>query len=179
MNAQVKFSDYKELLLGAGQRQEKRISFPEIPSNWQNLVTLDVMPTHKPDVLHDLEVLPYPFADNEFDEIHAYEVLEHCGSQGDWKFFFAQFSELHRIIKPRGFLIGSVPMWDQVWAWGDPGHKRCISQASFSFLSQKFYVDQVGKTSCTDYRDVYKADFDLSGFNEVGAQLYFILQAVK
>ena len=29
-----------------------------------------------------------PFGDDAFDEIHAYEVLEHTGRQGDWRFFF-------------------------------------------------------------------------------------------
>lgn len=179
MNAQIKPANYKELLLGAGTRQDKRITWPEVPSTWTNLVTLDVMPSNKPDVLHDLDVLPYPFADNEFDEIHAYEILEHCGRQGDWRFFFAQFSEFYRILKPGGYFAGSCPMWDQIWAWSDPGHTRIVSSASLMFLSQQFYVDQVGKTAATDYRDVYKADFETLSCKEQGTQYYFVLQARK
>lgn len=179
MNAQLKPEGRKELLLGAGTRQDKRITWPEVPQTWTNLVTLDVMESNKPDILHDLNVLPYPFADNEFDEIHAYEVLEHCGTQGDWRFFFAQFSEFHRILKPGGYFAGSCPMWDQVWAWSDPGHTRIVSAASLMFLSQKFYADQVGRTAATDYRDVYKADFETLSVKEQGTQYYFVLQAIK
>lgn len=179
MNAVLKPQERKELLLGAGAQRDKRITWPEVPAGWTNLVTLDVMPAHKPDVLHDLDVLPYPFADNEFDEIHAYEVLEHCGRQGDWRFFFGQFQEFHRILKPGGYFAGSCPMWDQVWAWSDPGHTRIVSAASLMFLSQKFYADQVGKTSCTDYRDFYTADFELLSARENGTSYYFVLQAKK
>jgi SAM-dependent methyltransferase len=181
MSAQLKPAPgYRELLLGAGTRQDKRITWPEVPSTWTNLTTLDIMPSNKPDVLHDLDVLPYPFADNEFDEIHAYEILEHCGKQGDWRFFFAQFAEFYRILKPGGYFAGSSPMWDQVWAWGDPGHTRIISAASLMFLDQQFYADQVGKTACSDYRDFYKADFKVLSINEnAGVQFYFVLQSHK
>ena len=53
---------------------------------WTDLVTLDVNADHSPDVVHDLESVPLPFADETFDEIHAYEVLEHTGAQGDHVF---------------------------------------------------------------------------------------------
>ena len=77
----------KELLIGCGRRREKLMydqSSPEL-SQWQGLVTLDINLDHKPDVAHDLTTLPYPFDDNTFDEIYAYEVLEHTGAQGDYK----------------------------------------------------------------------------------------------
>lgn len=122
-------------------------------------VTLDIDPTTNPDVLWDLNTLPYPFLLDEFDEIHAYEVLEHCGAQGDWRFFFAQFEELWRILKPGGKLIFSVPAPTSVWVWGDPGHTRMIHPEQMGFLSQANYAAQVGKTAMTDYRHVYSADF--------------------
>jgi len=124
-------------------------------------VTLDLDPTTNPDVLWDLNNLPYPFDSGSFDEIHAYEVLEHCGSQGDWRFFFAQFQELWRILKPGGRLIFTVPAPGSVWVWGDPGHTRHIHPAQMTFLSRAEYEKQVGKTAMTDYRHVYSADFEL------------------
>lgn len=185
MNAQLKESPRKELLIGAGAKREKAVTWPGIPGEfgpilkeWDGLVTLDISPKHHPDVVHDLDVLPYPFADNEFDEIHAYEVLEHCGTQGDWRFFFAQFSEFHRIMKPGAFLVGSCPSWDHMWAWSDPGHRRIISHGSLNFLQQRFY-DQVGGTSCTDYRDFYKADFKIIDLKEQRGQFFFALQSIK
>lgn len=169
----------KELLLGCGSRRDKDVTFEQISKDWSNLVTLDLIADHKPDVVHDLNTLPYPFADNEFDEIHAYEVLEHLGRQGDWRFFFDQFSEMWRILKPGGYLVGSCPMWDQEWAWGDPGHTRLITPKMLGFLEQRFYGVEVGKTSASDYRSVYKADFEILGIKERGPQFFFVLQAKK
>ena len=168
-----------ELLIGCGNDRRKKIRHGDIERDWTNLTTLDFDPECKPDVLHDLDVLPYPFDDNTFDEIHAYEVLEHCGKQGDWRFFFAQFSELHRILKPGGLLVASVPMWDSPWAWGDPGHTRVITQGSLAFLSQKVYAQEIGKTTLTDYRHVYKADFDAVAFHDTEHTFGFILKAIK
>jgi SAM-dependent methyltransferase len=168
-----------ELLLGCGRSRDKRLTFDGVEKEWSGLVTLDNDPAVSPDVLHDLDVLPYPFDDNTFDEIHAYEVLEHCGKQGDWRGFFAQFSELHRILTPGGLLVASVPMWNSPWAWGDPGHTRVITQGSLAFLSQKVYAQEIGKTTLTDYRHVYKADFDAVAFHDTEHTFGFILKAIK
>lgn len=146
---------------------------------WHNLVTLDYSLDCNPDVVHDLEDLPYPFEDETFDEIHAYEVLEHTGNQGDWIFFFAQFSELHRILKPDGLIFGTVPAWNSVWAFGDPSHKRIISNASLTFLSQAEYEKQVGNTSMTDFRDVWTRDFLPLMIKYEGENMHFVLKAIK
>lgn len=169
-----------ELIIGCGNSRKKQITFPEIPSEWsKDLVTLDWDESCNPTVVHDLNILPYPFDDDMFDEIHAYEVLEHLGTQGDYRAFFNQFSELHRILKPGGYLIGTSPNWDNVWAWSDPGHTRVISPQSLAFLSQKEYDKQIGVTAMTDYRGCYEADFDLIAQKEDEYNFGFVLQAVK
>lgn len=170
---------YRELLLGSGNNPTKKVRHGELSPDWKNVTTLDIDPDCKPDVVHDLNVLPYPFDDDTFDEIHAYDVLEHFGTQGDWRGYFAQFTELHRILKPGGVLCALVPAWDSPWAWGDPGHTRVITRGSLLFLSQQFYADEVGKTNLTDYRHVYKADFLLAAENEMEHQYGFILKAIK
>lgn len=166
----------KELLIGCGPRREKFVTFEAIPPVFTNLVTLDMLAEHKPDVVHDLNVLPYPFPDGEFDEIHAYEVLEHCGRQGDWRFFFAQFAEFERILKPQGYLIGSCPTWDGKWAWGDPGHTRVLTPETLMFLDQTFYDAGIGKTAASDYRSVWSGHFKTIGIQERGPQFFFVLQ---
>jgi SAM-dependent methyltransferase len=142
-------------------------------------VTLDLDPTTNPDVLWDLNTLPYPFDSDSFDEIHAYEVLEHCGSQGDWRFFFAQFQELWRILKPGGRLIFTVPAPGSVWVWGDPGHTRAIPPEQMIFLSQAEYEKQVGKTAMTDYRHVYSADFEAQAIEIQGGTFLCVLGGKK
>ena len=168
-----------ELLIGCGESREKKMSLKADEGKWNNLTTLDFYPESGADVLHDLEVFPYPFEDNSFDEIHAYEVLEHTGQQGDWRFFFDQFAELYRILKPGGYLLGTVPAWNSLWAWADPSHKRVLSHGSFVFLSQDQYIQQVGKTPMTDFRHYWKGDFVPVYQHMAGEHFQFVLQAKK
>lgn len=168
-----------ELLIGCGNNREKKITFPEIPKNWCELVTLDFDEGCNPHYVHDLNNIPYPFDDDMFDEIHAYEVLEHCGRQGDWRFFFNQFYEFWRILKPGGYLVGSCPNWDSVWAWGDPGHTRVITPESLIFLDQKEYETQVGETAMTDYRPWWEGDFERYAMQESSHNWGFVLKARK
>lgn len=142
--------DYKELLIGCGNRRVKEMG-PLDQQEWKNLTTLDIDENCRPDVIWDLNKLPYPFLDNEFNEIHAYDVLEHCGTQGDYKFFFAQFSEFWRIMRPGGLFLITIPYWSGMWAYGDPGHTRVLAPGCFHYLSQNQYR-QIGETKMTDYR---------------------------
>lgn len=166
-------------MIGCGNSRAIKMRYDGGPQEWENLITLDVDPACKPDVIHDLTVCPYPFKDNMFDDIHAYEVLEHCGKQGDWRLFFRQFEELWRILKPGGLLVASVPMWDSIHCWSDPGHTRVITKNTLVYLNQSEYADQIGRTAMTDYRSVYKGNFEPVGIAEEEHSMGFVLKAVK
>lgn len=168
----------KQLLIGCGSSREKRMTCDN-NYEWGELTTLDYNLDHKPDVVWDLtERVGLPFFENTFDEIHAYEVLEHTGTQGDYKFFFWQFSDFWRILKPGGHLLVSVPTAKSPWAWGDPSHTRIITPEQLIFLRQSSYAE-VGKTSMSDFRSIYKADFDIAYQAEADDTFYFILRAIK
>jgi cyclopropane fatty-acyl-phospholipid synthase-like methyltransferase len=167
-----------ELLLGCGSRREKLLSVPG-KEQWEELVTLDINPDHNPDYVHNMEDLPLPFVHNFFDEIHAYEILEHTGEQGDWQFWFDQFSDFWRILKPGGLFFATVPMYTSEWAWGDPSHTRVIPACALTFLSQKAYADNVGKTPMSDFRFYYKADFEIGYAQNAGEHLHFVLKAIN
>ena len=169
----------RELLLGCGNSRAKKVTGSWTTPDWDNLTTLDIDPGCKPDVVHDLDVLPYPFDEDSFDEVHGYEVLEHCGQQGDWKFFFAQFHEFWRILKPDGLFVATVPMWDSEWAWGDPGHKRIITKGSLLFLDQREYVQIGSDSAMTDYRPWWKGNFQPFAIIEKETAFGFILKAIK
>ena len=124
-------------------------------------------------------MLPLPFKDSSFDEIHAYEVLEHLGQQGDYKLFFAQFSEFYRILKPNGYMLATCPSRHSVWAWGDPSHTRIVQPESLVFLSQPMYTHNVGKNSMSDFRYIFKDDFEIMFTEDDKDTFRFIIQAIK
>lgn len=172
----------RELLLGAGRAGHqawKRLICDGSPQWSENLVTLDFNSTCNPDVVWDLNNLPLPFQDNEFDEVHAYHTLEHFGAQGDWRAFLSFFSEIWRILKPGGYFAGITPSAESVWAWADPGHTRLIMLESLVFLKQPEYQRQCGVTPMTDYRPFYQADFDIHSIQRGPNENCFILHAVK
>lgn len=63
-----------ELLIGCGNKREK-VLLQAGNEAFSDLTTLDIDPNSGADVLHDLNVTPYPFETDQFSEIHAYEVL--------------------------------------------------------------------------------------------------------
>lgn len=152
------------LLLGCGNSRELILGSSKSSCKdkgcSKTLVTLDIDPLCNPDVVHDLNIISWPFENESFDEVHAYEVLEHFGSQGDYRSFFAHFYECWRILKPNGHLLASVPN-NPDWIFGDPGHTRVITKGSLTFLNQEDYKKQVGVTPITDYRWLWKGNFQL------------------
>ena len=168
----------KELMIGCGTMRDKRLTCDKT-DGWSNLKTLDNNADHNPDVYWDLRNLPLPFESNTFDEIHAYEVLEHIGQQGDYKTFFEQFTEFWRILKPDGHLMATCPSRHSVWAYGDPSHTRIMQPEQLVFLSQPHYTENVGKNSMSDFRYLYKADYDIMFTNETEEFFHFIIKAIK
>jgi hypothetical protein len=174
---------YAELLIGCGRSRQKQIVPKGSPAAFTCLTTLDCNPDVNPDVCHDLDRYPWPLIADSFDEVHAYEVLEHLGRQGDARAFFNCFSELWRVLKPGGVLAGSCPSLSSRWLWGDPGHTRVIAPESLVYLSQSHYIQQCdtaeSRTPMTDYRDIYRADFEPIGQADNGETFRFVLKAIK
>lgn len=170
------------LLLGSGSEHSRRVQHSgKTDFSDGVLVKLDMDAGVNPDVVHNLDELPYPFTDNEFDEIHAYECLEHCGRQGDGEFFFAQFGEFWRMLKPDGIVAITVPLWDSEIAWGVPDHKRVFPPSLFGFLEPSYY-DNLGKPGYADYRHwLGKTNFKVLHVQRLDAamQLCVVLRAMK
>lgn len=85
------------------------------------------------DVVHDLNVTPYPFTNNYADEIHFYDVLEHLDHP------VGKLEELYRILKPKGVLFMRVPHFSSMGAFTDLTHVRPFGYTSFDCLDSNHY----------------------------------------
>ena len=139
---------------------------PEDQREWLGaLTTLDMNPNCGADVIHDMEIRPLPFDDETFDEIGAYDVLEHWGRMGDWRGWFDEMAEYHRILKPGGHFGIIVPVGQDALA--DPGHTRFFHVNHFMFLRQDSYEEALSKDQpITDYRWYWKLNFELDFYKE-------------
>lgn len=166
----VPSAPFSELLLSFGSKA-KQLGKPGEPK-FRNVTFIDPVNKWVP---HNMEL-----GENQFDEIHAYHVLQ-CvtGQQGDPYSFFAAFQELWRILKPDGVLFATVPSPKSDWLFGDPGNARAITLQSITFLDQMQYTKQVGVTAMRDYREFYTADFDPLLLNDDSRELRIALRAVK
>lgn len=179
----------KVLLVGAGSSRDRRLRTrgDQQATDFSDceLTTLDLVAAHGTDIVFDLNRVhrgegPLPAADESFDEIHAYEILEHLGSPGAYEGWFREWREWYRVLRPGGLFCGTVPWWQSMWAWADPGHTRCLPPGAFVFLQQKQYEQQVGKTAMSDYREWWPAphNFDPLLMQQQGENLCFILRKV-
>lgn len=197
------------LLFGCGHSRERRLTLqgvgkftrliPAPDNTWPPLTKVhawDVNPDCVPTRLIDLnttykrwffdsftqETFEQSKYLHAFDEIHAYEVLEHLGEQGHIPQFFNTFIGIWHLLKPGGVLFASVPHWQSEWAWGDPSHRRVITPGSLQFLCKAEYAKQLGKTPMSDFRsDLGPANFEIVNVaTPPGAPsvLYFALRAI-
>jgi SAM-dependent methyltransferase len=146
------------LLLGCGHSRVKKIWMPGQEKWSEPLTTLDMGTDCGADIVWDLENRPLPVPDEHFDEIAAYDVLEHIGKQGDWRGFFDEFAEYWRILKMGGTFGIVVPCGNDWFA--DPGHTRFFTSTWFVFLDRDQISQNLAKgTQMTDYRWYWKRNF--------------------
>lgn len=91
-------------------------------------IGMDINPRVSPDVLHDLNEIPYPFKDSTFNEIYADNIIEHLND------IIKVVEELHRIGKPGALVKIFVPYFRAKWAFIDPTHKHFFTVESFSYF---------------------------------------------
>jgi predicted SAM-dependent methyltransferase len=81
------------------------------------------------DVAWDLEVIPWPCENEEWDEVYAIDVFEHLNTEiVDW------LSECHRILKVGGKLTLRLPAWDNELSYRDPTHKKVFHHETFDYF---------------------------------------------
>lgn len=81
------------------------------------------------DVVHDLNLLPWPFADGSFGFVRCQDVLEHLDD------LLGVMAEIHRITAPDAVIRIRVPHFSSVHAFTDPTHRHFFSSESFDYFS--------------------------------------------
>ena len=91
----------------------------------ENAVNLDISAAVGADVVHDLNCRPWPFDAESFDEVHAYDVLEHVEDVA------RTLEEIHRICRPGAVLHATVPHFSSANAFTDVTHRHWFGWRSF------------------------------------------------
>jgi predicted SAM-dependent methyltransferase len=95
-------------------------------------IGIDISPDSQADVIHDLNVFPYPFDNDEFDQIYCIDVLEHLQD------VIHTMEEIHRIAKPGARVFIRVPHFTSMHAYGDPTHQHFFNTQSFDYFCGGF-----------------------------------------
>lgn len=104
--------------LGCGKRRVK------------GALRVDRDPGCRPDVLHDLDELPWPLPDDGFDDIICRHILEHLSDTEQ------TLREIHRVARHGARVVIVTPHFSSVNSWDDPTHVHHFSSASFDGLCQ-------------------------------------------
>jgi len=89
-------------------------------------IGIDANPKAHADVIHDLGSVPYPFPDNEFDQIICRHVAEHVPD------VMALVTELYRITKRGGRITIITPHYTNPDWPTDPTHRNHFNSYSFN-----------------------------------------------
>ncbi len=113
-----------------------------------------------PDVNWDLEVFPWPWADNEVDEVVFYHSLEHMG--GDTAVFLRLMQELYRVCAPNAMIHIAVPHPRHDNFIDDPTHVRIITPELLGCFSKEINRKaQAVKAPNSPLALYYDVDFEI------------------
>lgn len=125
----------------------KKLNFGSGKDIKPDYVNVDITAFPGTDKTFDFNHFPYPFSDNEFEEIYSDNVIEHLDD------ITAVMKELHRITKPNGVIRIIVPYYNCYGAYNDVTHKHYFSHLAFEpfykesrgnyFISEKFALKRL------------------------------------
>lgn len=108
------------------------------------------------DVVHDLNIMPWPFGDDVAERIEAIDVLEHLDNT------VAVMDECWRILQPSGVLHVQAVGWQSENLWRDPTHKRGFHPDTFLYFDPesswhqsygRLYTERAWEVLWRDVRD--------------------------
>lgn len=120
--------DFKKLNMGCG--------FKKI----DGFLNVDKLSLVKPDKIVDLEIIPWPWKDNEFDHIVSQNVLEYIGKNNDD--FLGIIKEMYRVTENGGIWEIQIPHWRCDLSKKDLNQKRVITPSMFSSFNKKILAEE-------------------------------------
>jgi SAM-dependent methyltransferase len=91
-------------------------------------VGIDLNPASAADVICNLDIFPYPFADRSFDHLRAIHVIEHLTD------VIRAMEEFHRLVAPGGRVRIETPHYTDYSSFCDPTHKHHLNSFSFRYF---------------------------------------------
>jgi len=86
-----------------------------------NALGIDIDENSNADIIHDLDIFPYPVEDNSFDKIFAKHIIEHLDHPQEF------IAELYRIIKIGGEILIETPHFSNYVCYTEHQHKLFYS----------------------------------------------------
>ena len=80
------------------------------------------------DIVHDLNLFPWPLEANRFDLIFCLHTLEHL------KDIVRTMEEIHRVAKNKAKIIIRTPHFSNVGSFTDPLHRYHFTLESFNYF---------------------------------------------
>ncbi len=93
------------------------------------------------DIVHDLEVFPYPIEDEYCSGIVGSHIIEHIDPRKTIEFF----NELWRILKSGHTLTLSAPYAGTARFWQDPTHCNGFTEKTFEYFDPRYLLFQIYK----------------------------------
>ena len=137
----------------------------------EGYVNVDISPVCKPDVVWDLETLPWPWEDNSVDGVLFNHSLEHLGQIS--RVFLGMMKELYRICRDGAEIEINVPHPRHDNFISDPTHVRIITPGTLSLFDRAendaWKKMGAANTPLAHYLDV---DFRMIGWTAVLGEPY-------
>ncbi len=118
-------------------------------------VNVDLVALPEVDVVHDLDVLPWPFDDHSVKAIVAQDVFEHVADP------IGFMTEAHRVLESGGDLAIKSPHFRHQDAYTDPTHRRFCTPHTWDYwipgtpLYERHNAAYGAVTFLLDSREVY------------------------
>lgn len=137
-------------------------------SDMNGLLKLDLCGGHNPppgyvsidlersNIVHDLNVAPWPIGDNTVGVVRASDALEHLRNP------IVTMKEIHRILAPGGMLLSNTPSTDGRGAFQDPTHVSFWNSNSFWYYTRArtaAYINSPVRFQATWIKDWFPSEW--------------------